>query len=198
MKRKKLIIVIILVIIIVILFIFMRKSNIFNFQEDFIFFKIFNNSKQNNTNINSDIEHTENKNYIFNVKYDNLELKNINLGETINPKTLIKEKIAPGTEGNFNIILKSNEILNYQIKFVSKNTKPKNLKFYKENDKKSYNSLEELENELVGSLEPYKDKIIKINWKWEYSMNNIKDLEDTKDGQFIRKYNFNIYVIGKE
>lgn len=29
-------------------------------------------------------------------------------------------------------------------------------------------------------------------------MNNIKDLEDTKDGQFIRKYNFNIYVIGKE
>lgn len=136
MKRKKLIIVIILVIIIVILFIFMRKSNIFNFQEDFIFFKIFNNSKQNNTNINSDIEHTENKNYIFNVKYDNLELKNINLGETINPKTLIKEKIAPGTEGNFNIILKSNEILNYQIKFVSKNTKPKNLKFYKENDKK--------------------------------------------------------------
>ena len=125
-------------------------------------------------------------------------MKNVNLVDTINPKTLVKERIAPGTQGHFYIILKSNKNSKYNVRFVSKNTKPKNLKFYKENDKKSYNSLEELENELVGSLEPYKDKIIKINWKWEYSMNNIKDLEDTKDGQFIRKYNFNIYVIGKE
>ena len=198
MKKKKLIIIIILVIIGIILFIFMKKSNIIStFQDDFIFFKIFSNTNKNNQ-ITSDIEHFEGETYIFDVKYNNLQMKNVNLTNTINPKTLVKELIAPGTEGFFNVILKSNKNSKYRIRFVSKNTKPKNLIFYIENDDTKYSSLEELEKVLVGNIKANKQKNIRINWRWEYSTNNIDDFEDTKDGKNINKYNFDIYVIGEE
>lgn len=199
MRKKNIIIIIsiiILVIIGIILFIFTKKSDIItSFQDDFIFFKIFHNS---NNQVKNNIKYHEKESYIFDVKYNNLQMKNVNLVDTINPKTLVKERIAPGTQGHFYIILKSNKNSKYNVRFVSKNTKPKNLIFYIQNDENKYTSLEGLEKVLAGTIEANKQEIIKVNWIWEYSVNNTEDMEDTKDGKNINKYNFDIYVIGKE
>lgn len=198
MKNKKLIIFIILLVIMIILFILANKSYISNFfQDDFIFFKIFHNSDENNQ-IKTNSKYFGNNNYIFDVRYENLQIKNVNLGNTINQKTLVKEKVAPGTQGYFNIILKANRNSKYKIEFVSKNTKPQNLVFYLENSESKYSSLEELEKLLVGNIKSSTQKLIKINWIWEYSLNNMNDIVDTKDGQSLNKYNFDIYVIGEE
>ena len=198
MKNKKLIIFIILLVIMIILFILANKSYISNFfQDDFIFFKIFHNSDENNQ-IKTNSKYFGNNNYIFDVRYENLQIKNVNLGNTINQKTLVKEKVAPGTQGYFNIIFKANRNSKYNIEFVSKNTKPQNLVFYLENSESKYSSLEELEKLLVGNIKSSTQKLIKINWIWEYSLNNMNDIVDTKDGQSLNKYNFDIYVIGEE
>lgn len=89
----------------------------------------------------------------------------------------------------------SNEKINYQIKFESKNEKPKNLHFRMEGKDRKYKKLEDMEEELRGEVE--KNKKIKIHWQWEYERNEIQDLEDTKDGEKIKQYNFMIYTIGQ-
>ena len=101
--------------------IFHNNKNSNNFiQEDLIFFKFFNlgNSKKENTEnllentgTNENIENFEtsrktnkqtntykNKKipqYHFNVKYKNIDFKEINLAQTIKKETLVNEKIAP-------------------------------------------------------------------------------------------------------
>ena len=49
--------------------------------------------------------------------------------DTIDKKTLVKEKIAPGTKGHFEIILISNRDINYKVIFENLNEKPQNLVF---------------------------------------------------------------------
>lgn len=41
------------------------------------------------------------------------------------------------------------------------------------------------------------NKSIIINWEWKYEENKTQDIEDTKDGENIDKYNFLIYTIGE-
>lgn len=122
-KKKTKIILIIILILFLILWMFKEKK--INVQDDFIFFKLLGqgkatsqvtkenieNSKQisnieNNSKVNVDI-----KKYIFDVSYKNTKLESVNLKETIDSKTLVKEKIAPGTKGNFKIVIISNENL---------------------------------------------------------------------------------------
>lgn len=67
---------------------------------------------------------------------DNAEkMKSISLKSTINNETLINNKIAPGTEGNFQIKLDatgSDVGINYNIKFENETQKPTNLNSKKE------------------------------------------------------------------
>ena len=194
MKKKRILLVIIILIIIFILC-WRKKENIF--QDDLIFFEAFGISQKNNS-ISNDKIYYEMPEYVFNVKYNNTNFKEINLQKTINPNTLVKEKIAPGTEGNFQIVLKTTyQKIKYEVNFASENAKPQNLKFSEGDDGKFYDSLEELGKNLKGTLNSNQEKIIKINWKWEYDVNKRKDIEDTKDGSYIDKYDFKIYVIGQ-
>ena len=91
--------------------------------------------------------------------------------------------------------LQANEKTNYQIKFQSKNEKPQNLKFYIEGKDREYEKLEDIEKDLKGVIEG--NKGIVINWEWKYDENKTNDLQDTKDGENIDRYNFLIYTIRK-
>ena len=182
-NRKK-IIILILIFIIILLFTYkIAKVKNSNFQEDFLFFKLLGGRS---------IENTEN------IKQNNIDSKNlgkikvfknqktyqkVNLFQTVDLKTLVNEKIAPGSKGYFYIYLISNSDLEYEIEIISKNEKPKNFEFEIEEDK--------------GKLEKNKIKKIRINWKWLYEINEEENIQDTKDGENIDKYNFEICTIGK-
>ena len=183
MKKKKHTIILIIITIIFILFIFLiqhlKKQNN-QFQDDIIFFKSFNFGKNEITKV------------VFDVSYYNIKLKAINLANTINKNTLVNEKIEPGTSGRFEIVLKTNQKIKYQVKFKSQNEKPENLVFKIEGKDRKYKTLEEIEQELKGEIE--KDKTIFINWEWEYEVNSIQNKQDTKDGEKLKQYIFTIYA----
>ena len=88
--------------------------------------------------------------------------------------------------------------IDYQVKFESKNEKPRNLKFCIDNIETEYDSLEELQEKLQGHLYAKEEKIIKINWKWAYENSYIGNKKDTEDSKKILKYNFDIKVLGKK
>jgi hypothetical protein len=133
--------------------------------------------------------------YFFNVSYKNIDFKDIYISDTINKDTLINEKIAPGTNGTFEILLETDQEINYQIKFESENEKPENLIFRIDGQDRKYKNLEDMEDELKGKIT--KNKNIIIYWEWEYEKSEAQDLQDTKDGENIKKYNFTIYAIGQ-
>ncbi len=201
-KRNKKIISLIIVILIVIILIFciLQKSNFF--QDNLIFFKILNSSNINENSQNDNIfynniaEYKEQNNPLFfYVTYNETKFKSINLLDTIDKKTLVKEKIAPGTKGHFEIVLISNRDINYKIIFENLNEKPQNLVFSIKGSDREYNNLNELQQELIGNLEKNKVKRIDVNWRWKYENNLADNLQDTKDGINLDMYKFNIYTV---
>lgn len=201
-KRNKKIISLIIVILIVIILIFciLQKSNFF--QDNLIFFKILNSSNINENSQNDHIfynniaEYKEQNNPLFfYVAYNETKFKSINLLDTIDKKTLVKEKIAPGTKGHFEIVLISNRDINYKIIFENLNEKPQNLVFSIKGSDREYNNLNELQQELIGNLEKNKVKRIDVNWRWKYENNLADNLQDTKDGTSLDMYKFNIYTV---
>ena len=143
-KGKKRYIMITIIFVCIILFIinFMRYEFL---QEDLLFFQFFNSRNQSESKVNGkkDVveEFTERGTSIkmisFHIQYQNRKLKALNLSDTVDNKTLVYEKIAPGTSGRFDILLTSNEDLNYKIEFESKSEKPTNLQFYTSEKEKS-------------------------------------------------------------
>lgn len=111
---------------------------------------------------------------------------------------MINKKIAPGTKGQFEIVLETNKNISYQICFENYGEKPQNLLFkIKENDEK-YKNLKELEQFLQGNLDKGKIKNITIEWNWNYESNYENNLQDTEDGKTIKEYRFDINVIANE
>lgn len=169
-------------------------------QEDLLFFQLLNSKNQSKSVSNADKQEIREdiniKTISFNVQYQNTKFKALKLNETIDKKTLVYEKIAPGTSGRFDILLNSNQKMNYQIKFESKNQKPSNLQFYALKDGKRYATLEELGNELTSTILENEEKIIPVYWKWEYEKDKEQDKQDTLEAKKIREYHFLIYVQG--
>lgn len=201
-KRNKKIISLIIVILIVIILIFCILQNSNFFQDNLIFFKILNSSNINENSQNDHIfynniaEYKEQNNPLFfYVTYNETKFKSINLLDTIDKKTLVKEKIAPGTKGHFEIVLISNRDINYKIIFENLNEKPQNLVFSIKGSDREYNNLNELQQELIGNLEKNKVKRIDVNWRWKYENNLADNLQDTKDGINLDMYKFNIYTV---
>lgn len=158
-------------------------------QEDLIFFSLL--SKENYIENKVD---DNNKDIMFEIGNDKTQVQRIDFCNIIKNKTLINQKIAPGTKGDFNIILKGIEENNYKIMFKSQNDKPLNLQFYTENSGIRYQTLEDLGDELFGKISKNEKKKITINWEWVYEINSENDNIDTKDAKKIRKYIFYIYV----
>lgn len=173
-------------------------------QEDLLFFQFFNSKDQSESKINGkkDVveEFTERGTSIkiisFHIQYQNRKLKALNLKDTVNNKTLVYEKIAPGTSGRFDILLTSNKDLNYKIEFESKSEKPTNLQFYTSENGKSYHTLEELGEDLTGMVLRKEEKTIPVYWKWEYEISEEQNKQDTLEAEKIREYHFLIYVQG--
>lgn len=204
MKKIKIFILSFLLIFLIFLIYFI-KSNILKSFNDILFVKLFNKTVSLDSGKNFDENSYINNQFQFNISYENTNFKNINLLDTIDPKTRVYEKIAPGSEGYFNIVLTSNKYSKYTIKFESKNNKPRNLKFkafsegYVISDECS--SLEELSKNLSGTIFKNEKKIITVKWYWEFTNLNSdenQDIQDTQDSKNIRQYNFNIYTIGVE
>ncbi|MCI8616737.1 MAG: hypothetical protein HFJ60_00480 [Clostridia bacterium] len=199
MKKKK-ILKILLILILIFLFIkmiFFKSLSNSKTIEDFLFFKVLGD----NLKVSEDIIDVEEKEYRLNVNYKNIDFRNINLSETINRETLIYEKIAPGTKGSFNIILEANKNSKYKVVFNSINKKPQNLKFKANINNKEIgkaNTLEELQKYLIGYIRKDEKIDIRVNWYWEFEDNEENDKQDTKDAQYIKKYQFDINAIGEE
>ncbi len=144
----------------------------------------------------------------FKVNGESEQTECIKLMSTCNNETLIDNKIAPGTEGGFDISIDGTgsdvEIL-YNIKFIDKNTKPTNLKFiYNE---QQYNNISELGDILSGTINANDENKIKeytIKWEWPYETGNneteiaLNDTIDTEDAQSIEEYAFDIIVSGMQ
>ncbi len=203
--NKKLILIPILIFIILFIKIFFLKElSKPQIIDDILFLKLLSNGNLNK-NLNNNTENKEeNQQYNFKISYKNIDFKTIDLSKTINNKTLIYEKIAPGTQGSFDILLDSNQNLKYKVDFYSKNQKPKNLKFKaskNENILGEADTLEELSKSLTGYITKNEKINIKIDWYWNYENNKNKeyeDIQDTKDSGNIRTYQFDIYTLGEE
>lgn len=173
-------------------------------QEDLLFFQFFNSKEQSESILHKEKEEIEEssgketkiKVIYFDMKNQNKTLKALNLKDTVNNKTLVYEKIAPGTSGRFDILLTSNKDLNYKIEFESKSEKPTNLQFYTSENGKSYHTLEELGEDLTGMVLRKEEKTIPVYWKWEYEISEEQNKQDTLEAEKIREYHFLIYVQG--
>lgn len=205
-KVKKRYIIIIIILVCIILFII--NSIKYDFlQEDLLFFQFLNSSNESrniskidNEVIEEKIEKEETninvKTIYFHVQYQNRKLKTVNLTDTVDNKTLVYEKIAPGTSGRFDILLNSNQNMNYKIVFESENEKPTNLQFYTLEDNKKYTTLEELGENLTGTISKNEQKNIPVYWEWIYEANQEQNKQDTLEAKRIREYHFLIYVQG--
>lgn len=181
-KNKKNIKKFIVIIIFVLVVIFVSVNNFIQNKkcDDIIFLKFLSDRK------------IPNKEYLFNVSYKDTQIKTIDLSE----------KIFPGSNGNFDIILESNKKSKYIIKFKSTTDKPNNLKFKAIINSKfvaEENTLEELSKKLEGYIDNDETIKITIYWLWEYNHQTLEeDIQDTKDAQYIKNYQFDLYVTGEE
>ncbi len=144
----------------------------------------------------------------FKINGNKEQVQLIDLATTINSKTGLDHKIAPGTSGSFTILMDATDSevgINYHIKLIEETNKPHNLKFiYKE---KEYNSIQEIEEELSGiiyKMDENKIRTLTIQWEWKYETGSTKeeieknDAIDTQDSQIIEKYMFTICVSGEQ
>ena len=201
-KKKK--IIIILIILLIILIWFLSKNNLNFFKDDIIFFKNFYSSQGIGENNNENEENQNNQ--IYNSNSDNVfiistkksETRETSLFSNISNETNWNRIIYPGTKGEFSIKLYGQENLNYQIIFQSKNQKPKNLVFNEKGRDNYYETLEALGETLTGNIEKGEMKEITIEWQWQYETNENGDMQDTKDGNELKEYNFLIIARGEE
>lgn len=144
----------------------------------------------------------------FKVNGQEEQVQTINLQSTYNNQTLIENKIAPGTNGNFEIVVDatgSDVGINYTIDFRNEQNKPTNLKFIYNNTE--YNSITQLTQVLSGTInsdEENKRKTFPIQWKWEYETGKTNeeivanDRIDTQDAKNISNYTFDVIVSGTQ
>ena len=213
-NKKRIILKLILILILIILFIkifFLKGLSNVQKIDDFLFLKLFSKGES----LSKDTQNSDNylirsgdgecqKVYKFNINYKNLDFKSIDLAETIDKETLVYEKIAPGTSGDFKILLESNQNLRYKIEFNSINEKPHNLNFRALKNGEvlvETKTLEELSEKLTGYINKDEKIDITINWYWNFESKQSQeytDIQDTKDSENIKKYQFDVCALGEE
>lgn len=142
----------------------------------------------------------------FKVNGNTEQVQTIELKSTYDNATLVGNKIAPGTEGSFNIIVDgtgSDVGINYSIRIDNKTEKPDNLKFIY--DDQEYYDLEELNTMITGTInanDEDKTRTIAIGWRWDYETGtdsneiDANDLKDTQNAQNMANYQFDVTVSG--
>ena len=213
MKKRKKLIIIIIVFILSLICLFLNSNSYKKLQDDLLFIRFLkndsklnidnrvNNDNENNLILdfdNNSINSKANMQYIFNIEYKNTKFQDVNLINTIDSKTLVNEKIAPGAKGFFDIIIYSNHNSRYNVYFESLNEKPSNLKFFIVGTKIYKEKLEELSSDLSGVIKKGEKKIITIGWEWTYENGVNGNKQDTDDAKLMNKYMFNILAVGEE
>ena len=165
--------------------------------DDFLFLKFLASGQKDS------IDNLNQKSiYKFNVDYKDMKLKSINLLDSADKTTFVYEKIAPGSKGEIEIELNSNQNLKYRIEFKSNNAKPQNLNFKVFNDNvflDEANTLEKLSESMKGNINKKQKIIYKIEWYWEFQNSQgleKVDIQDTNDAKNINQYNFDVYTYG--
>lgn len=133
-------------------------------------------------------------------------INKIELKDTYNEETLVEGKIAPGTSGNFGILIDAtgSEVgIDYNVKFENAQNKPTNLKFTY--DGQDYNTLDEIEEKLTGTINANEEKTkdITIGWKWDYETQDGEgvtenDKTDTTEGTQSLDYKFDVVITGTQ
>ena len=131
--------------------------------------------------------------FVFNINYGNNEYKKVELFDKMSNSS----KIYPGSSGFFYIYINTlggNKDINYKMEVEEELNKPQFLKY--ELNGKIYNSIKELSNDVVGNIKENSNKVIKINWFWEYESSH--DIQDTNEGLSNNNYSFLMRMIGIE
>ncbi len=155
-----------------------------------------------------DLDKKEEKNtYVFDVNFKNIasSSEEINLPSTVKAESVAKNKIAPGVQGEFSIIISTQNStvdMLYSVNFENiTNEKPSNLFFKVKGEQKEYKTLQELEKELIGRAKKHSETEIVIEWHWPYEIEadiDNQDIIDTTDGEKLESYKFKINVKGEE
>lgn len=144
----------------------------------------------------------------FKVNEQENKIQTISLNSTLNNEKVKGNKIAPGTEGSFQIKIdatNSDVGINYIINFENETAKPTNLKFVYNN--KTYSKLEELATDLTGTInanDSDKVKTVTINWFWSYETGTTNDEKakndeiDTAEAKTLNNYTFDVIVTGTQ
>ena len=145
-------------------------------------------------------------NWSFKIVKDGEETKSVTLRNTVTKSTLVNGKIAPGTSGEFTIILDAtgSEVgVDYILGFLNERNKPTNITFtYNGNNYKSLSEIGDIKGTIGITGE--RTKTIKIAWTWSYQTGATDETKlandeiDTRDGTSLLDYTFDIYVLGAQ
>lgn len=137
----------------------------------------------------------------------------LDLGEkTYTAETLTSGKIAPGTEGSFDVVIDATGTdtgVDYVVAVKDVTNMPKNMYFVV--DGKEYATLDEVATAISGHIDANatSKKITKtVAWKWDYETTTSKDgqrttladndAQDTTDGKSANDFTFTIDVTGTQ
>ena len=130
----------------------------------------------------------------------------ISLADTIDSETITDGKIAPGTSGEFDIIIDADgsEVdIDYTISLIEETNKPTNLFFSYAGT--TYNNLTDLISSAIssGTISKNGDQTVTytISWEWPYETEVggvLQDDIDLADGQNITDYTFTIEIVGTQ
>lgn len=145
--------------------------------------------------------------WVFTLNGTNVSYKTIKIDSSYDESTLVNGKIAPGTQGSFDIIIDAtgSEVgVEYAVTFLNEKHKPTNMKFIYDNQE--FNSLQELEKNLTGIIDANsssKKITYTINWRWDYETGETgkiqtNDTIDTNEGTLNQSYSFDVVATGTQ
>lgn len=146
--------------------------------------------------------------WAFLVNGETASITNLNLAQTYQKDTLVANRIAPGTRGSFDIIIDAtgSEVgIDYKVAFANETNKPNNMKFYYNGT--TANSIKELETLLTGTISAEAENKVRtmtVEWEWSYVTGEVEeeislqDGIDTRDGQTLSQYQFDILITGTQ
>lgn len=144
----------------------------------------------------------------FKVNGSEEQRQTINLASTYNNETLINNKIAPGTSGNFNIVIDgtgSDVGINYKIQCQNEGNLPENFKFIYNNQE--YSKLSEIQDAFSGTInanDTNKKITLPIKWEWKYETGSDatqianNDKIDTQNAKDISTYSVDLVISGTQ
>ncbi len=140
----------------------------------------------------------------FKVNGSTEERQTISLNSTsYNPVTLADGKIAPGTEGKFNIVVdaRDSEVrIWYTISIEKSSSAPRNLYFIFAGNKFQANELSTVLSESINVGNTYSAvQTNTIEWHWDYETDNgdgieAGDIIDTEDAKNAEEFTFDVIV----